>query len=233
MSMRFRRRELKGIARVPAVLALVASLFLAPPAGAITFCGGFFEPPCCGLPFEPACAPATPPPAPPSGTLLTAYYGGNPDSLVLINPVGCPVGRSFDPECASETDLCAMIYVFDSQENMGECCGCRLIPSGLQTEPVSALTTNWGGPSTPVFGIIDIVSAGPNIMISGQTACAPQSRYVPTRELNGYVVHNGGLSEVPLADAGDPDSTTQNSLLVRCENLINTGNGKGVCSCGN
>ncbi len=60
-------------------------------------------------------------------TELVGYYdisestadngtGAGDNILELINPT------------AANGDLCAMIYVFDDDEEMGECCGCALTP---------------------------------------------------------------------------------------------------------
>src|SRR5580704_14095847 len=65
-----------------------------------------------------------------SGEVLWTYYdtfgapGGAGDNIIrLVNPNGAAnpllVGNN-------EQDVCAMIYVFDDDEEMGECCGCPL-----------------------------------------------------------------------------------------------------------
>jgi hypothetical protein len=47
---------------------------------------------------------------------------GAPDATVRINNPGSTNG-----------DLCAMIYVYDSNQEMNECCGCLTTPDGLRT----------------------------------------------------------------------------------------------------
>ena len=69
-------------------------------------------------------------------------HGGNGDNILrLINPNGSAnslIGGSDQP-------VCAMIYVFDDDEEMGECCGCPLTPGQLATFSVeNNLTANWG-----------------------------------------------------------------------------------------
>jgi len=63
-----------------------------------------------------------------------AFNGsGNGDNLLrLLNPTQV-VGT-----------LCAEIYVFDSEEEMGECCGCPVSPNGLDQISVGRdLLANW------------------------------------------------------------------------------------------
>ena len=71
-------------------------------------------------------------------------HGGNGDNIIrLVNPNGSAnslVGGSDQP-------VCAMIYVFDDDEEMGECCGCPLTPGQLATFSVeNNLTVELGPP---------------------------------------------------------------------------------------
>jgi hypothetical protein len=62
--------------------------------------------------------------------------------LRLINPNGAANGNLAG---AQTQTVCAMIYVFDPDEEMGECCGCPLSSSQLATFSVQHnLTSNWG-----------------------------------------------------------------------------------------
>jgi len=61
-------------------------------------------------------------------------------TLRLIDPVG-NANFSFGPVI----NECAMIYVFDDDEEMGECCGCPITPAGMNTFSFQAnLLSNWG-----------------------------------------------------------------------------------------
>src|SRR5579862_4051334 len=86
---------------------------------------------------------------PTTGPMLTAPYDvsgptGDGDNIIrLTNPAGCHTAQS-DVACSSETDLCAMIYVFDDDQEMGECCGCPITPNELQEYSVeTALADNF------------------------------------------------------------------------------------------
>jgi hypothetical protein len=238
---------------IAALFAIVLFLSSTVPAGATEHaCGTPGAPPCrrhCGVPGSPPCdVPmcGTPGGAPCASTLLDTYYDVNAgDNLVrLINPVGT-------------TNRCAMIYVFDSNEEMGECCGCPLSPQKLLSLSVkNDLTLNWVfSPPSPQAGVIEIISALPNASTKGglgsqcqQSGPACNGGCDPTnvpgfdstsRQLKGYIVHNrsisatSGIPEVPFAEAGDPDSVTLNSLQDLCGAILGTGDTKiGVCNCG-
>jgi hypothetical protein len=92
--------------------------------------------------------------------------GGNGDNIIrLINPNGA--GNSNLAGAKGQT-VCAMIYVFDDDEEMGECCGCPLSSTRLATFSVEFnLTSDWsnsGGPEggDHANGSIAIVASAPN-----------------------------------------------------------------------
>jgi len=175
----------------------------------------------CSTPGHPACP----------GTLLTTYYqtaGSAADNMIeLINPTG---SANFNLIGVEEHDICAMIYVFDANENLGECCGCLISSQGLLTLSVEkSLTANWGlSGGAPSSGAIEVVSANPG----GNGDCNAGAGFTTTRELNGDILRyeivapnqlNGitaaGGSEVQLQDAGDLPSALQTSLIARCAAL--------------
>ena len=96
--------------------------------------------------------------------------GGNGDSILrLIDPNG-----SANPALGgSDQPVCAMIYVFDDDEEMGECCSCPLTPAQLETFSVEkSLTANWGlgeAPERHGKGAIAVVAGAPNLAITGST----------------------------------------------------------------
>jgi len=98
---------------------------------------------------------------------LEDHVAGNGDNIIrLINPVGSANGFvSGTPS----PNACAMIYVFDDDEEMGECCGCPITPAQLATISVQEdLAENWGigGGDEPVgisdSGAIAIVASAIN-----------------------------------------------------------------------
>jgi len=101
------------------------------------------------------------------GEVLWTYYdtsgapgGGGNNLLTLINPNG-----SANSGLGASSDVCAMIYVFDDDQEMGECCGCPISPAGIQTFGVDRnFTSNWVGVDDG-NGAIAIVAAPPNVPV--------------------------------------------------------------------
>ena len=140
-------------------------------------------------------------------------YGGDGDNILrLINPNG-----NANLGFGAVNDVCAMIYVFDDNQEMGECCGCPLSPADLRSFSVEHdLTDNWifgSNPDANRVGAIAVVASAPNVDFVppgssssndrncpvGQTAacnsgCDPTSQpgYAISNESNlfGGIVHN-------------------------------------------
>ncbi len=209
----------------------------------------------CGGAGNPAC----------SGTFLNGYYDTAEPAAENGSGAGDNILRLNNPTRANGT-LCAMIYVFDDDEEMGECCGCPLSPDKLLSLSVQQnLTQDWAiiqmGTDTNA-GLIDIVSAPPD-QTTTNPPCSPQAgcnggcdptnlpTIVPTPHLKGYLMHNQqlavstaglfgfrvgqsiNLTEVPLADSGDPSSAELNYLQAQCGAIMESPvRGFGVCTCG-
>jgi len=92
--------------------------------------------------------------------------GGNGDNIIrLINPNGAANPAL---QGAAAQPVCAMIYVFDDDEEMTACCGCVVTSAGLATFSVEAnLTSNIvsggeGAVDSKANGAIAIVAASLN-----------------------------------------------------------------------
>ena len=159
------------------------------------------------------------------GTFLSAYFdfGAGDNLLRLENPT------------AANGNLCAMIYVFNTSERMGECCGCLLTPNELLESSIkTVLGTGWGfGGGPPSSGVIQIVTAMPN----NNRQCSPQQAYSVTPTLDGWVTHPqtlasiSTLTEVPLKDNGSADPVEAASLIGDCGAILGNGSGTGSCTC--
>ena len=193
------------------------------------------------------------------GTALFGYYDTNEgigggengtgagDSILrLINPSGnanFSLGRVINQ--------CAMIYVFDDDEEMGECCGCPITPAQLATFSIRQnLTNNWGlaGDDTG-NGAIAIRSAVINdngcqsFASPGQLSppcnggCDPSIGYTPNPTLLGSTTHVQDidspptLTEVSLFDNGGGNATNNTYLIQQCAALIGNSSGGGICNC--
>jgi len=155
------------------------------------------------------------------------YFSNNaapaPDATVRIDNPGLTYGN-----------LCAMIYVFDADQQLTECCGCVETHNGLRTLSVRAnLTSN---PLTGVVsrnGVIKIVSAAVN-----NSPCDPTSNVSPKANLRAWVTHvqNAVGATWPITETESSDSTLGATelanLQAQCAFVNILGSGQGICSCG-
>jgi hypothetical protein len=155
------------------------------------------------------------------------YFSNNaapaPDATVRIDNPGLTYGN-----------LCAMIYVFDADQQLSECCGCVETHNGLRTLSVrSNLTSN---PLTGVVsrnGVIKIVSAAVN-----NSPCDPTSNVTPKANLRAWGTHiqNAVGTAYPITETESSDSTLGATelanLQAQCAFVNILGSGQGICSCG-
>jgi len=155
------------------------------------------------------------------------YFSNNaapaPDATVRISNPGLTYGN-----------LCAMIYVFDLDQQLTECCGCVETHNGLRTLSVrSNLTSN---PLTGVVskaGVIKVVSAAVN-----NSPCDPTSNVTPKANLRVWVTHiqNAVGTAYPITETESSDSTLGATelanLQAQCAFIGILGSGQGICSCG-
>jgi hypothetical protein len=155
------------------------------------------------------------------------YFSNNaapaPDATVRISNPGLTYGN-----------LCAMIYVFDADQQLTECCGCVETHNGLRTLSVrSNLTSN---PLTGVVsrnGVIKVVSAAVN-----NSPCDPTSNVSPKANLRAWVTHiqNPVGTAFPITETESSDSTLGATelanLQAQCAFINILGSGQGICSCG-
>ena len=131
-------------------------------------------------------------------------------------------------------DVCAMLYVFDQDQQMTECCGCQVSQDGLRT-----LSVNKDLLSNPLTGVrslsgtITLVPAeyasntscnASAITPSGKTLA--WSTHVQSVSATVSTVTEDAFSATPLSD------TESSSLQAQCYFVQQLGSGHGVCSCG-
>lgn len=165
--------------------------------------------------------------APPPDVFTVNYFAGNtpgnPDATVRIT----------HPGTSTAYTLCALVYVFHSDQQMAECCGCALTPNGLRTMSVASdLTSNpLTGVALPT-GMIKIVSSVPAAGI-----CDPR-KITATAGLRSWATHVQALpgfapyvTETAFSDA--TLSTTEITRLQNlCKSIVANGSGHGICTCG-
>jgi hypothetical protein len=171
---------------------------------------------------------------------VTVTLAGSPADVYKVNYFSNNVGSAPDATVRIDNpgltygNLCAMIYVFDADQQMSECCGCVETHNGLRTLSVRSNLTN--NPLTGIVssnGVIKIVSA----RASG-SACDPTSGVTPTANLRAWVTHVGNAvgSSYPVTETESSDSTLGATelanLQAQCAFIGILGSGHGVCSCG-
>jgi hypothetical protein len=159
-------------------------------------------------------------------TLKVDYFsnantGGAPDATVRLTNPGTAGGS-----------LCANIFVFDSSQEMSECCSCLVSPDGLRT-----LSVNTNLTSNPLTGVI--LSGGAIKVLSSPTKgglCpVPDYPLTPTAGVRGWATHiqNSGFAITETASQDATLSTAEKTRLqIECFAVVLDGSGRGVCSCG-
>jgi hypothetical protein len=190
-------------------------------------------------------------PAPPGASATagpdpSTYNVGYFDVSEPITENGTGAGDNFvhliNPTAANGS-LCAMIYVFDDDQEPGECCGCLLTENKLLTlSVVGQLTANWEVNGNDFDnGVIKIVSAVPNGGTSAAASggCDPSIAYTQTPNLLGSILKPSTvvdvattLTETNMFEEGAPDATEATTLINECAFFVAHGSGKGICNCG-
>ncbi|MFZ0279785.1 MAG: Ig-like domain-containing protein [Candidatus Sulfotelmatobacter sp.] len=157
--------------------------------------------------------------------LLVTYFSqaNNPaamDATVYLTNVGM-----------THSSLCAMVYVFDTQQEMTECCACSTSIDDLRTLSMNNDLTN--RPATGAVsatGVIEIVPAGP----SSQACNASSSP--PGGELRAWSTHIQVVDTTTLALTEAPfevvplTPTHASQLQSQCGFLMEET--QGICTCG-
>lgn len=129
-------------------------------------------------------------------------------------------------------DLCSMIYVFDQDQQLSECCGCLVSQDGLLTLSLKKnLLTNplTGVPSKT--GTVVVVSADQQTT-GGCNAAA----MTPAGTIIAWGTHlsqSGQMSSSETPFSSSPlSSTLAGSLQAQCAFVQQLGSGQGICGCG-
>ncbi len=177
---------------------------------------------------------------------LQTYFSNNPgpggvadQQIRLIN-----YGADGTPLTSPVGDVCANIYVFDANQEMVECCSCRITPNGLLTLSVAnSLTNNPVTSVVPVNGDVVIIPilAGPycdpvswvSVDLGGGIGIGFPNSVV------GFSTHiqtSGGtapglfITETTIPNVG-PWKGESDFLRQTCQFVRYLGSGKGTCGC--
>lgn len=134
----------------------------------------------------------------------------------------------------TQGNLCAMVYVFDQDQELNECCGCSISADGMRTLSVlKDLTANTLTGKKPRVGEIKIVPSDPT-----QNPQCNAGFLSPTSELEGWVTHDepagGGTFQATETSFSPVQlSAGEASYLSNlCGFAQQLGSGHGVCTCG-
>ena len=202
---------LRTLSIAAALVGLTATLLAQTPPYPDTFKVGYYSKglPCAG----------------PNNTVACPGAPAASDTTVYITNVGTQTGTTADPS----GNLCAMIYVFEPDQQLAECCGCTITPDGLLTLSVDfALTSNSLTGATLTNGAIKIVSS------IGNPSCNP-TNLAPAAGIRAWITHIQDfpldrLTETPFSDATLSAGELSN-LAAECKILQTEGSGAGICKC--
>jgi hypothetical protein len=172
----------------------------------------------------------------------------------IVNP-GSTVSKLNGNGFPTNGNICAMIYVFNNDEQVVECCGCLLTPDSQRTLSLNAdLLSNPINPNlVTTDGVVEIVSAAPNSYIynpypTKQYTCDPTGdstlvyksfpSIVPVLELHNWATHiqvepgpTYPETEEEFTYISGNFTTFSNTARFDCS-AITSGAGHGTCSCG-
>jgi len=160
---------------------------------------------------------------------------------------------------AQEGEICAMIYVFDTDQALQTCCGCPITADGLLTLSISGnLAPNPLATGQLLHdGSIRILATAPNATFSplletppfegcdliNGVCCDPREGLTPEGNLEAWANHvqNTQITEEEFQSVGpsvadDPPIggglSDYTALPEACADTIALGSGQGFCTCG-
>lgn len=133
--------------------------------------------------------------------------------------------------------ICADIYVFDPNQELAECCSCRLTPDGLRTLGIGPNGGNIAanpltGFDPPLLnGIIKIVSSSGTCSGTGLPLPVSPKPIPGLRAWASHLTGPGLSTESNFLDSG-LSAAELAALGAQCSAIKLVGSGRGVCSCG-
>jgi hypothetical protein len=170
-----------------------------------------------------------------SPNLIVDYYAGAGNAvfptsfagtLRLDNPGSLGGVNALDHTGVS--DVWALIYVFDADQQLVECCGCRLTPDGLRVLDVNKDLT-----SNPNNGLFSLSGTGV-IKVASSTHSNPGAPIVFSGTILGWGTHenhNGCITETTSQRVWVSQGEA-NRLATVCNIIQSNSSGAGTCSCG-
>jgi hypothetical protein len=125
-------------------------------------------------------------------------------------------------------DLWALIYVFDADQQLVECCGCKLTPDGLRT-----LDVNHDLTSNPNNGLFSLSGTGV-IKVASSSHSNPGAPIVFSGTILGWGTHENYKGSVTETNSQkvSVSQAEANRLAFVCSIIQSNSSGAGICSCG-
>jgi hypothetical protein len=179
-------------------------------------------------------------------TEVTVSVNGLSGSTTLVVQPLEAVGYFTNPATAVDTSvrivnpgttgqqLCAMVYVFDADQQMAECCGCAVSMDSLLTLSLRKdLLSNPLTGVVPSSGSLVVVTSdySSNVTCDASTltpagAAASWSTHLQVLPSNRLAVTEDAFSPGPLGDVQAAN------LQAQCSFIEQLGSSQGICSCG-
>ncbi|UWZ81923.1 Ig-like domain-containing protein [Occallatibacter riparius] len=157
--------------------------------------------------------------------VFTTYFSaeaGAPDSTLRISASG-----------DGHLQSCSMVYVFNEDQQLTECCGCTVSSGGLRTLSLNQdLRSNPLTQVSPVAGSIMVVAADQG----ANSACDPAA-ISGAKAGTGWLTHtqtSGPSVYATETTLSGSDTTNEflDSVQAQCSFVKQLGSGRGICSCG-
>ena len=158
-------------------------------------------------------------------------YFSNANTLGAPDAVLRRVNDGTVSDASPAGDLCASVYVFDSREELNECCSCRITPNGILSLSVNTnLTADTLTGRSLTRGIVKVVSSSLSAGSCSAAVMAPQAG------IRGWITHvqrasrGFSITEEELTDStyGSRESA---DLAEDCTVIIELAFSGGICSC--
>jgi hypothetical protein len=157
----------------------------------------------------------------------------NDPSIFILNP-GTNATANSTATGEPTPNICADIYVLNSDEEVESCCGCVITPDELVSETIGKLESKTVNVKTvPSNGVIMIISSA---LTAG--VCDPTAP-VPTPDLRAWIVKTvtvNGVTEPVTDNFSDASLSTtattgEEALLSGACKAFGYSSGHGVCPC--
>jgi hypothetical protein len=160
---------------------------------------------------------------------------GAPDGTVrIINP-----GTTSQANDTEAADACAMIYIFDANQQLSECCGCFVSANALLTLSVNKNLTN-----NPLLGTLlktGVIKVVSEVVSNPPKGCDPtragfDGKNNSQKTLRGWATHIEKVGAAFQVSVGESQEAglglgEATDLAEDCTVLLELGSGQGQCNC--